>query len=505
MTILDEIAADTRVRVREQIAAVPLAEMRRRADATPRPDRFPFERALAVDELSFIAEVKKASPSAGVIARRFPYLDISAEYERAGAAAISVLTEPHFFQGSDDYLTEIAAARAIPVLRKDFVVDEYQIVQARALGAAAVLLIVALLDDDELRRFLALTEELGLSALVEVHDESETCRALAAGARVIGVNNRDLHSFIVDPGTTERLAALIPSDVLLVAESGVSDPATVRRLRDAGVDAILVGEALMRSADKTAALRGLRANLTQIKICGLMTPDDVAAVNASPPDFAGFVFAPESSRRITPDKAAELRSLLRPSIASVGVFVDADPAMIAELASAGVIEMVQLHGHETDANIAAVKQLTGLPVIKGMRTADPDPATPLASLATRRMTDFWAEACVKSGAPSSPSSCAERSEVAGSACFPSADYVLLDSTAGSGKRFDWNAIPPLGRPFFLAGGITTANITEALTVPGVIGVDISSGAQRDGHKDPELIHELVRATRSSAVTTRREH
>jgi len=483
MTILDEIAADTRARVTAQMAAVPLAEMRRSADATSRPDRFPFERALAVDELSFIAEVKKASPSAGVIAASFPYLGISAEYEQAGAAAISVLTEPHFFQGSDDYLTEIAAARGIPVLRKDFVVDEYQIVQARALGAAAVLLIVALLDDATLRRSLALAEELGLSALVEVHDESEARRALAAGARVIGVNNRDLHSFTVDPGTTERLAALIPSDVLLVAESGVSHPATVRRLRDAGVDAILVGEALMRSADKTAALRQLRANLTKIKICGLMATDDVAAVNASPPDFAGFVFAPESPRRITPDKAAELRSLLRPSIASVGVFVDADPAMIAELAAGGVIEMVQLHGHETDADVAAVKELTGLSVIKGVRLADP--ATALRSAQDDGSGGRFAQD--------------------DGVAFPSADYVLLDSTAGSGKRFDWNTIPPLGRPFFLAGGITTANITEALAVPGVTGVDISSGAQRDGHKDPELIHELVRATRSFAVTTRREH
>jgi len=481
MTILDEIAADTRQRVAAQKAAVPPAEMRRLADATPKPDGFPFERALAVDELSFIAEVKKASPSAGVIAASFPYLDIAAEYERAGAAAISVLTEPHFFHGADEYLAEIAVARGIPALRKDFVIDGYQIIQARALGAAAVLLIVALLDDAALRHFLTLADELGLSALVEVHDEAETRRALAAGARVIGVNNRDLHSFKVDPGTTERLAPLVPQGVLLVAESGVSEPATVRRLRDAGVDAILVGEALMRSADKTAALRQLRAKLTQIKICGLMTPDDVAAVNASPPDLTGFVFAPESSRRITPEKAAELRSLLRPFIAPVGVFVDADPAMIAELAAAGVIEMAQLHGRETDADVAAVKELTGLPVIKGVRMSS-------------------------SHNPVILRAASEASGVAGSGpVFPSADYVILDSTAGSGRTFDWGAIPPLGRPFFLAGGITTVNINQALAVPGVMGVDISSGAQRDGHKDPDLIHELVRATRAFSVTTRREH
>jgi len=464
MTILDEIADSTQARVSGQKAAVPMDEMRRRADDTVRPDRFPFERSLRVEELSFIAEVKKASPSAGVIAADFPYMEIATEYEQAGAAAISVLTEPHFFQGSDEYLARIAATSSIPVLRKDFVVDEYQIVQARALGASAVLLIVALLDDVKLRSFLALADELGLSALVEVHDQVECRRALAAGARVVGVNNRDLHTFQVDPGTTERLASLVPPDVLLVAESGVSEPATVRRLRDAGIDAILVGEALMRSSDKTTALRQLRSNLRQIKICGLTTADDVNAVNAAPPDFAGFVFAEESSRRVTLSKAAELRGMLRPSIAVVGVFVDAEPAMIAELAAAGVIELVQMHGHETDTDVATIKERTGLPVLKGVRMND-----------------------------------------GGRTDFPSADHIILDSTAGSGHVFDWKNIPPLGRPFFLAGGITTGNLATALAVPGVIGVDISSGAERGGHKNPALVTELVSATRAFGMTNLRRH
>jgi len=406
--------------------------------------------------MSFICEVKKASPSKGLIAPDFPYLDIAREYEQAGAAAISVLTEPHYFQGASEHLQQIAAAVSVPVLRKDFVVSEYQIFEARALGAAAVLLIVVLLTDAELRAYLALADELGLTALVEVHDEAETRRALDAGARVLGINNRDLHTFEVDVATTERIAPLVPSDVVLVAESGVSDAATVARLHAAGVDAILVGEALMRAADKAAALVALRAGLPKIKICGLRTSADVAAVSDSPPDFIGFVFAP-SRRQVTPDQAAQLRANLAPGIVPVGVFVDQDPALAEGLAAAGVIELIQLHGHETDADIAALKHRTGLPVIKAVRIAQDG-----LDAVTR---------------------------------YPSADYLLLDSTAGSGQGFDWASIPPLGQPFFLAGGIGLNNIDQALAVPGVFAVDVSSGAETDGVKDPALIVKLVKQTR----------
>ena len=495
MTILDTIADATRTRVAQQQATVPLDEMRRRAEASPVPDRFPFERALRADGMSFIAEVKKASPSKGIIADDFPYLDIAADYERAGAAAISVLTEPQFFLGSDEYLEEIAAAASIPVLRKDFVVSEYQIFQARALGAAAVLLIVALLDDTALRRYLALADELGLSALVEVHDESEARRALAAGARVIGVNNRDLHTFAVDPATTMRIAPLIPPNVVLVAESGVSDAATVARLHAGGVDAILVGEALMRATDKASALTELRAGLPKIKICGLRTLDDIAAVNATPPDFVGFVFA-ESRRRVTPHEAAELRAALHPSIVPVGVFVDADPDLIADLVSAGVIDMVQLHGQETDADIISLKRRTGLPAIKSVRMGE--------NLRVAGGTPVWAggTAVARPGPGGHPEGATRmtsgRPGPAGArrpTPFLNADFLLFDSTAGSGLTFDWSTIPLVEQPFFLAGGITTTTIDAALAVPDVYAVDVSSGAEIDGHKDPALIAELVRRTR----------
>lgn len=219
---------------------------------------FPFERALAQQGMSFICEVKRASPSKGLIAPDFPYLSIACDYEAAGAAAVSCLTEPFWFQGRDEYLAEIAGAVGIPVLRKDFVVDEYMVYGAKALGAQAVLLICSILDDSQLAAYRALCDELGLSALVEAHTASEVERALAAGARVVGVNNRDLATFEVDLGTSRRLRALAGPDVLFVAESGIRSAADVTCLREDGVDAVLVGEALMRAFDKRAALDALR-------------------------------------------------------------------------------------------------------------------------------------------------------------------------------------------------------------------------------------------------------
>jgi indole-3-glycerol phosphate synthase len=260
--ILDTIAEHTRARVARERAAFPPAAMWQAAFQTPAPGAggqpFPFERALGLPGMSFICEVKKASPSKGVIAEDFPYVEIAREYERAGAAAISVLTEPEFFLGSDAYLHEIVRAVRVPVLRKDFIVDEYQLYQARALGAAAVLLICALLDDAELRDFLRLARSLGLSALVEAHTEDEVARAVAAGARIVGVNNRDLQTFAVDLGTSQRLRPLVPGGTLFVSESGIRTAGDVRALAECGVDAVLVGETLMRQADKARSLAELR-------------------------------------------------------------------------------------------------------------------------------------------------------------------------------------------------------------------------------------------------------
>ena len=258
MNILSKIAERTYTRIAEERRKMPLAELRVRAEEAPCPQGFPFEAALREEGVSFICEVKKASPSKGVIDAVFPYTAIAQEYERAGASAISCLTEPYWFQGRDQYLKEIAARVSIPVLRKDFTVDEYMVYQARAMGASAILLICSILEDERLKSYLQLAQELGLSALVEAHTEQEVERAQKAGARIIGVNNRNLKDFQVDLQNSLRLRRMVPRSILFVSESGVHTPADVAALRENGTDAVLMGEALMRAADKRAMLDALR-------------------------------------------------------------------------------------------------------------------------------------------------------------------------------------------------------------------------------------------------------
>ena len=260
MNILDQLADYARQRVAASKAARPTAEVRRQALELPRGD-FAFERALSEDDLAFICECKKASPSKGLIAPDFPYLDIARAYEAAGAEAISVLTEPKWFLGSDDYLREITGQVSVPCLKKDFTVDEYMLYQAKLLGASAALLICAILDEVQLKDYIRICDALGLSALVEVHDATEAEMALGAGARIVGVNNRNLKDFTVDNGNSKKLRNIIPPQVLFVSESGVRDAADVQAAREIGADAVLVGEALMRAADKRAKLAELRGGL----------------------------------------------------------------------------------------------------------------------------------------------------------------------------------------------------------------------------------------------------
>lgn len=257
MTILDELASYAEYRVSEAKKIISADEIKEKALALPKKD-FSFEKALKKDDISFICECKKASPSKGLIAPDFPYLQIAKEYEEAGADCISVLTEPKWFLGSDDYLKEIADAVSIPCIRKDFTVDEYMIYEARILGASAVLLICSILPDERLEKYMKVCDDLGLSALVETHDEEEVKRALKIGARVIGVNNRNLKDFTVDTGNSGRLRDLVPDDIVFVSESGIKDAEDIRTLRKAGVNAVLVGEALMREKDKKAKLAELK-------------------------------------------------------------------------------------------------------------------------------------------------------------------------------------------------------------------------------------------------------
>lgn len=259
--ILNTIAQSTRLRVDSAKKKFPIEQCRSAALLEKQDTGFPFEKALSRDEVGFICEVKKASPSKGLISPDFPYLQIALDYESAGAAAISVLTEPEFFLGSNRYLSEIARAVTVPVLRKDFIIDEYQIFEAKLLGASAVLLICALLDGGTVSEYIRLCDTLGLSALVEVHDESEMKSAVFAGARIIGVNNRNLKDFIVDIENSVRLRSLAPPDILFVAESGIQSAADVDALRRCGVNAVLVGEALMKAPDKKRMLRELRGTV----------------------------------------------------------------------------------------------------------------------------------------------------------------------------------------------------------------------------------------------------
>lgn len=268
MNILDEIAEKTRERIKAEKKQKPLEAIRGEAEERAAENRqkkncgedggFPFERALAREGMSFICEVKKASPSKGIIAEEFPYLEIAREYESAGAAAISCLTEPYYFLGKDRYLKEITDTVSIPVLRKDFTVDEYMIYQAKNLGASAVLLICAILDDGELKAYRQLAEELGMSALVEAHTEDEIRRAVKAGARILGVNNRNLKNFQVDIQQSRRLREMVPESILFVSESGIRTPEDVAALSQNGTDGVLIGETLMRAKDKKEMLRKLR-------------------------------------------------------------------------------------------------------------------------------------------------------------------------------------------------------------------------------------------------------
>lgn len=255
MTILNEIAERTMKRVEKCKKNKSLEELKAEARSMDPDTGYPFEQAIRKEGLSFICEVKKASPSKGLIAPEFPYKEIAGDYERGGASAISVLTEPYYFQGSDQYLREIRQEVSLPLLRKDFVVDEYMIYEAKVMGADAVLLICAILSDEQLQQYFQLADSLGLTALIEAHDQEEVNRALAVGARLVGVNNRDLHTFAVDLNNSIRYRKTVPEDVLFISESGIRGREDIARLVENGVDGVLIGETMMVASDRVKAVK----------------------------------------------------------------------------------------------------------------------------------------------------------------------------------------------------------------------------------------------------------
>lgn len=269
MNILQEIAQKRKIDVEKRKETHPLEEIKSLAEKKAAEElnekgafSFPFKENLAKEGMNFICEVKKASPSKGLIAADFPYLQIAKDYLAAGASAISVLTEPEYFLGKDEYLREITEEVCIPVIRKDFTIDEYQIYEAKLLGASAVLLICSLLDDANLKKFLDVAHSVGLSALVETHDEEEVKRALNAGAGIIGVNNRDLKTFTVDVNNSIRLRKLVPANIVFVSESGIKTKEDIASLRENNVNAVLIGETLMRCEDKGKMLYELSGVLS---------------------------------------------------------------------------------------------------------------------------------------------------------------------------------------------------------------------------------------------------
>ena len=482
--ILDKIIEATKIRVAQEKQVESPESVKAAALALPSDTGFPFEAALRQQDFNFICEVKKASPSKGIIAEHFPYLEIAKEYEVAGAAAISVLTEPDFFKGDKKYLQEIASAVKIPVLRKDFIIDEYQIYQAKVWGASAILLICACLDVLTLTKFHELADSLGLSSLVEAHDEKEVQMAIDCGARIIGVNNRNLKDFTVDVQNSVRLRNLVQDDVIFVSESGLETPEDIQVLRDNNIGVALMGETFMRSpnkVEKLAYLYGPTNYTPKVKMCGISKVETISAVVEAKPDYMGLVFAP-SKRQVTVDQAKTLVEELHKQytkrynngteqsnndeIKTVGVFVNETLDNLVTIAKETNLDAVQLHGDEDEAFIQSLKERTNVEVWKAVQI--------------RSAAD--AEAWIDS----------------------SADMLLFDAyhkdeRGGTGEVFDWSCLNEFERPFMLAGGIDSTNVARAIRTVRPYGIDISSGIETEGVKDDEKIKAFTNIVRTIAM------
>jgi indole-3-glycerol phosphate synthase/phosphoribosylanthranilate isomerase/anthranilate synthase/indole-3-glycerol phosphate synthase/phosphoribosylanthranilate isomerase len=496
-SILDQIVAMTRTDLAKRRAHVPLEAIRAQAALAPQPRHFAAAlRPRLGGPARLIAEIKRASPSKGLIAGTFDPVAQARAYELGGAAAISVLTEPHFFQGSLEHLRAVRAAVTPPVLRKDFIVDPYQGYEARAAGADALLLIVALLDDDTLRELLALTHALGMEALVETHDASEVRRAVAAGASMIGVNSRDLRTFAVDTAVVQNLRPLIPRDRVFVAESGVQNRLDATRARAWGADAILVGEALMRASDPEALARDLatggggvmpsffaRSDQPFVKICGLATEEQALAVTQLGADAFGLVFAPMAPphRRVTVEQARRLVMAAREEAGAnaaplaVGVFVNEAPESVAEYAERVGVGAIQLSGDETPNDCAQVAALTDLLVLKALRL--------------RTEKDF-----------------AQLDEYALAGAIIMLDTPKDGLYGGTGETGDWALAREAARrwPIILSGGLTPENVADAIAAVYPRGVDVSSGVETNKAKDLDKIARFIAAARSASENKREQ-
>ena len=483
--ILDTIVEATKIRVAQEKQVESPEAVKAAALALPSDTGFPFEAALRQQDFNFICEVKKASPSKGIIAEHFPYLDIAKEYEVAGAAAISVLTEPDFFKGDKKYLQEIASTVKIPVLRKDFIIDEYQIYQAKVWGASAILLICGCLDVPTLTKFRELADSLGLSSLVEAHDEKEVQMAIDCGARIIGVNNRNLKDFTVDVQNSVRLRNLVQDDVIFVSESGLETPEDIQVLRDNNIGVALMGETFMRSpnkVEKLAYLYGPTYYTPKVKMCGISKVETIPAVVEAKPDYMGLVFAP-SKRQVTVDQAKILVEELHrgyakkygsdtehdknDTIKTVGVFVNETVDNLVTIANEANLDAVQLHGDEDETFIQSLKERTNVEVWKAVQ------------IRSAADVEEWIDS--------------------------SADMLLFDAyhkheRGGTGEVFDWSSLDAFERPFMLAGGIDSTNVARAIRTVRPYGIDISSGIETNGLKDDEKMKAFTNIVRTIALS-----
>ncbi len=471
---LDQIVSQTRIDLAQHKIDLPLDNLQRLALEQPRP-RDVLKALEPRDRVHLIAEVKRASPSKGMLAPDINPVATARLYEENGASVISVLTEPHFFLGSSEDLTAVKNAVSVPVLRKDFIIDEYQVYEARAWGADVILLICAILDDNQLQRLLHLTHELHMRALVEVHSHEEAQRAIKAGALIIGVNSRDLTTFKMNPYLLREIRQILPKDRFIIAESGIHSEADVRRLARYDVQAMLVGESLVLSSDIPDQIRMLLhgANqTTQVKICGLSQPEHINAAIDAGSDMLGFIFYEPSHRYIQPTQIPALlessTSYAQPAPGQtrpdlVGVFVNKEANYINDVIEQTGLNYVQLHGTESPDFCQQISR----PVIKAL-------------------------------------SLKEQSDLSQLADYQNVVWRLLIDTptpnwGGSGRSSDWDLarLAAQQSKILLAGGLTTENVAAAIQHVHPWGLDVSSGVETDKKKDIQKIHAFIAQVRQS--------
>jgi indole-3-glycerol phosphate synthase/phosphoribosylanthranilate isomerase len=471
---LDRIVAQTRIDLEQRKSECSLEEMQARARSQPGP-RDLLEVFKDHSRIGLVAEVKRASPSRGMLAPHLDPVELARTYEANGAVAISVLTERHFFLGAPEYLTAIKQAVQIPVLRKDFIIDEYQVYEARAWGADAILLICAILDDAQLRYLLQVAHALRMRCLVEAHSKEEVQRAVKAGANIIGVNSRDLKTFEMHPSLIREIRQFIPSNRVVIAESGIHTAADARRLARYDVQGMLVGESLVISNDIPEQMRILLQGANesiQVKICGLRQPETIDTAIAAGADMLGFVFYKPSHRFIEPQRVRAALEACRFALPSqgrivpdlVGIFVNESPAFINEVIEQAGLNFVQLHGTESPEQCTEINR----PVIKAIPTQN---ESDLARI------QLYKEACWR---------------------------ILLDtptpSWGGTGLTHNWELARTAARKtrIILAGGLTPDNVADAIQQVHPWGVDVSSGVETNKQKDTQKIRAFVQQVRATA-------